>query len=98
MLNLFVRLMETKLFLPFALLLLAAQDSPSIAITFPLPGDALRGEVTITGTTADPNFLSAQLDFSYASNPTGTWFSLQTFSQPVTDSALALWNTVAISD
>ena len=98
MLNLFVRLMKSKLFLPFVLLLIAAQDSPPIAITFPLPGDALRGEVTITGTTADPNFLSAQLDFSYASNPTGTWFALQAFSQPVTDSALAVWNTTSISD
>ena len=98
MLNLFVRLMKTKLFLPFVLLLIAAQDSPPIAITFPLPGDALRGEVTITGTTDIPNFLSAQLDFSYASNPTGTWFGLQTFSQPVTDSALAVWNTASISD
>jgi hypothetical protein len=98
MLNLFVRLMETKLFLPFVLLLLAAQDSPPIAITFPLPGDALRGEVTITGTTDNPNFLSAQLDFSYASDATGTWFSLQTSSQPITDSALAVWNTASISD
>ena len=98
MLNLFVRLMKVKLLLPFVLLMIAAQDSPSIAITFPVSGDVLRGEVTITGTMDDPNFLSAQLDFSYASNPTGTWFALQAFSQPVTDSALAVWNTASISD
>ena len=90
--------MKVKLLLPFVLLMIAAQDSPPIAITFPLSGDALRGEVTITGTTDDPNFLSAQLDYSYASNPTGTWFALQTFSQPITDSALAVWNTASISD
>ena len=98
MLNLFVRLMKVKLFLPFVLLMIAAQDSPPIAITFPLPGEVLRGEVSITGTTDDPNFLSAQLDFSYASNPTDTWFPLQAFSQPVTDSAFAVWNTASISD
>ena len=98
MLNLFVRLMKVKLFLPFVLLMIAAQDSPPVAITFPLPGEVLRGEVTITGTLDDPNFLSAQLDFSYASNPTGTWFALQAFSQPVTDSAFAVWNTASISD
>ena len=98
MLNLFVRLMKVKLFLPFVLLMIAAQDSPPIAITFPLPGEVLRGEVSITGTTDDPNFLSAQLDFSYASNPTDTWFPLQAFSEPVTDSAFAVWNTAAISD
>ena len=98
MLNLFVRLMKVKLFLPFVLLMIAAQDSPPIAITFPLPGEVLRGDVSITGTTDDPNFLSAQLDFSYASNPTDTWFPLQAFSQPVTDSAFAVWNTASISD
>ena len=98
MLNLFVRLMKVKLFLPFVLLMIAAQDSPPIAITFPLPGEVLRGEVSITGTTDDPNFLSAQLDFSYASNPTNTWFPLQAFSQPVTDSAFTVWNTASISD
>jgi len=98
MLNLFVRLMKVKLFLPFVLLMIAAQDSPPIAITFPLPGEVLRGEVSITGTTNDPNFLSAQLDFSYASNPTDTWFPLQAFSQPVTDSAFAVWDTTSISD
>ena len=98
MLNLFVRLMKVKLFLPFVLLMIAAQDSPPVAITFPLPGEVLRGEVTITGTLNDPNFLSAQLDFSYASNPTGTWFALQAFSQPLTDPALAVWDTTSISD
>ena len=98
MLNLFVRLMKVKLFLPFVLLMIAAQDSPPIAITFPLPGEVLRGEVSITGTTDDPNFLSAQLDFSYASNPTNTWFPLQAFSQPVTDSAFTVWNTASIGD
>lgn len=90
--------MKIKLFLPFVLLMIAAQDSPPVAITFPLSADVLRGEVTITGTTDDPNFLSAQLDYAYASNPTGTWFTLQTFSQPITDSALAIWNTTSISD
>jgi hypothetical protein len=45
-----------------------------------------------------PNFLSAQLDFTYASNPAGTWFILQTFSQPAPDSALYTWNTTSITD
>jgi hypothetical protein len=98
MLNLFVRLMKVELLLPFVLFMIAAQDSPPITITFPLPGEVLRGEVSITGTTDAPNFLSAQLDFSYASNPTNTWFALQAFSQPITDSALIVWNTTSISD
>ena len=90
--------MKLRLFFLFVLLLIAAQDEPPIAITSPLAGDVLRGEVTITGTTDIPNFFSAQLDFSYASNPTGTWFAIKTLTQPVTDSTIATWDTTAISD
>lgn len=104
MLNLFVRLMKLRLLLPFVLLLIAAQDTPPVAITSPLSGDVLRGAVTITGRADDPNFQSAQLDFGYASNITpggglaDTWFTLQTFSQPVLDSTLTTWDTLSISD
>lgn len=98
MLNLFVRLMKLRLLIPLILLLTAAQANPPLAITSPLAGDALRGEITITGTTDIENFLSAQLDFAYASNPAGNWFTLQAFSQPVLDGALVAWNTTTISD
>jgi hypothetical protein len=98
MLNLYVRLMKIRFILLFVLLLAAAQDDPPIKITSPLAGDVLRGEVTITGTTDIPNFFSAQLEFSYASNPTDTWFPIQTLSQPIADSTITTWNTTSISD
>lgn len=98
MLDLSVNLMKTHLLSLLVYLLLAAQDSPPLAITSPLPGDAVRGEVTVAGTTDVPGFTSSQLDFSYASNPAGTWFTLQTFTQPVTDAALAVWDTTLITD
>lgn len=69
-----------------------------MGITTPGPNEALRGQVNVIGSTNDPNFVSAQLDFSYASNETGTWFPLQTLSQPVFDSPLYTWDTTAISD
>jgi hypothetical protein len=90
--------MQLRLLIPLVLLLIAAQTNPPIAITSPLAGDVLRGEITVTGTTDIENFLSAQLDFAYASNVAGNWFTLQTFSQPVLSSALAVWNTTSISD
>jgi hypothetical protein len=90
--------MKLRFLLPLVLLLIAAQDEPPITITAPLAGDVLRGEVTIIGTTDIPNFFSAQLDFAYASNPTDTWFAIQTLPQPVTDSTLTTWNTTSISD
>jgi hypothetical protein len=98
MLNLSVRLMKFRLFLPFLLLLIAAQDSPPIAITSPAPEEVLRGQVTITGRVDIVNFTSVQLEFAYASNPTNTWFTIQTFSQPIVDPALAVWDTTSITD
>ncbi|MGE5376513.1 MAG: hypothetical protein ACM3XO_15755 [Bacteroidota bacterium] len=88
---------KTLLLLPFLLFLLAAQESP-VAISSPKPGALLRGQVSISGTTNDPNFLSAQLDFSYDSAPVETWFPLQTLPQPVSDSLLYTWDTTLISD
>jgi len=99
MLNLFVRVMKKILVLiPFLFFLLAAQDSTSVAITSPAPNDVLRGQVNIIGSTDAPDFVSAQLDFSYASDSTGTWFPLQALSQPVFDSPLFTWDTTTITD
>jgi len=98
MLNLYVRLMKLCLLLPLALLTIAAQTAPPVAITSPAAGDILHGQVTINGTANAENFLSAQLDFAYASDTTGTWFAIQTLSQPVQDSALAAWDTTSITD
>lgn len=98
MLNLFVRSMKLRFFLPLVFLLFTAQDAPAVAITSPLTGEILRGAIAITGRVDDPAFQSAQLDFGYASNPADTWFTLQTFSQPVLDSTLATWDTLSITD
>ncbi len=75
-----------------------AQGATSPVITAPTEGQILRGQVSITGTTDIPNFASAELDFAYASDSTGSWFLIQTFSQPVVNSAIATWDTTSISD
>ena len=98
MLNLYVRPMKLRSLIPLILLMIAAQDTPPIALTSPNTGDILRGQVTITGTTDVPGFVSAKLDFAYASNQTGSWFALQTLSQPVQDSALFTWDTTTVTD
>ena len=98
MLNLRVPSMKRYFLFLFVLFLIAAQDAPSLAITSPAPQEVLRGEVTITGRLDLPSFLSAQLDFAYASNPTDTWFTIQVFTQPLVDSTLAEWDTTSITD
>jgi len=90
--------MKLHFLVPLILLMIAAQDSPPITITSPIAGEVLRGQVTITGTTDIPNFLSAQLDFTYASTSAGNWFTLQTLSQPALNAALAVWDTISITD
>lgn len=86
------------LLLPLLFLLLAAQDSPPIAITSPAPGETVRGQVNIIGSTNAPGFVSAQLDFSYAVDSADTWFPIQALSQPVFDSPLHTWDTTTITD
>jgi hypothetical protein len=90
--------MKYRFFWLFAFFLIAAQDTPPVAITSPAADEILRGQVTITGKVDVPSFVSAQLTFAYASNPTDTWFTLQTFSPPLTDSTLATWDTTRVTD
>ena len=75
-----------------------AQEATSPVITAPTPGQILQGQVSITGTTDMVNFASAELDFAYAYNSTGTWFFIQTLAQPVANSTLAVWDTATIGD
>ena len=98
MLNLFVHFMKYRFFLLIAFLLVSAQDAPSIAITNPISGQAINGQAAITGTTNIPGFASSQLDFSYASDPTDTWFAIQSSTQPVENALLATWDTTLITD
>lgn len=75
---------------------LAQTGAPSI--TFPAAGETLRGVVNVTGTSAVDGFFFAEIAFSYASDPSGTWFLIQTSEQPVTEGLLAVWDTTSITD
>lgn len=81
-----------------SLLLLLAQPLPAPAITAPQPGDVLRGAVNVTGSSAVEGFVSAEIAFAYASDPTGTWFLIAASDAPVSDGLLAVWDTTGLSD
>lgn len=76
----------------------AAAQALQVAITQPIPGDALQGMVPINGTSAVEGFRSAEVDFAYQSDSTNTWFIVQQASAPVTGGMLAKWDTTTISD
>jgi hypothetical protein len=80
----------------FLLFFALQQGAP--AISAPIAGQTLSGQVSVVGTADAPNFASAELAFAYAADPTGTWFPLARLSQPVQESALAAWDTTQISD
>jgi hypothetical protein len=69
-----------------------------VAISSPVAGQVVRGQVSIAGTSEAPGFVSSELAFSYAGDPTGTWFVLQTSGLGVTNEVLAVWDTTSISD
>lgn len=92
MLNLPIAMIEV-----FLLLTMLFQN-PGVTLTSPQPGAVLRGQVEIFGQMDVPGFSSAELAFSFASGPADSWFPIQTFPQPATDSLLAVWDTTSVTD
>jgi len=94
MLNLPIAMLK----LPFILSLIFLMQTANISITSPQTGDTLYGQVEITGNMDVSSFSSAELAFSYASNPADSWFTIQTFPQPVQTPSLAIWDTSSLTD
>jgi hypothetical protein len=67
-------------------------------IDSPRPGDVLQGNVIIQGTSDIAGFLSAEISFAYADDPTGTWFLFESSQTTVIDGTLATWDTTTITD
>jgi hypothetical protein len=67
-------------------------------VLLPRQGDVLQGVVIIYGSTYLNGFVSAEIAFSYADDPTGTWFLISMMNQPVFNDRLVLWDTTVITD
>lgn len=87
--------------LKFFLILAFVFQNPPLTISQPQPGATLRGLVEVQGQMDVPGFTSAELAFTFdasASDPAASWFSIQTFPQPVLNPTLAAWDTTALTD
>ena len=84
--------------MPVLLILLAGLQQAGPGLTAPVDGQLLQGQVAVTGSATGGTFSYAELAFAYASDPTDTWFLIQTVSQPVQDGTLAVWDTSALTD
>ena len=95
MLNLSIVMLKASLILSLIFFLQTA----GVSITSPHSGDVLRGQVDIFGNMNVPNFVSAELAFSYAASDSAqSWFTIQTFPQPVQNSTIATWDTTSLTD
>jgi hypothetical protein len=71
---------------------------PDIVIVAPQPGQALQGVVAIMGRTTLSGFLSAEVLFGYANDPSQTWFFIAESTTPVDAGLLAEWDTSTLTD
>jgi hypothetical protein len=81
-----------------ALVLLTGLQQSLPAISAPANGQTLTGTVEITGALDSADFRSAELSFGYASDPTDTWFTIQSFTEPIGPGVLATWDTSLVTD
>lgn len=70
----------------------------AVWITSPQAGQALQGLVPIQGSTTVRGFVVGRLEFSYAENPTATWFWIADLQDLAAEGAVAEWDTSTISD
>jgi len=67
-------------------------------ITNPAGGDAVQGQVTISGASGVPGFFYYELSFAYSGDKTDTWFLIEESFNPIQSGTLATWDTFAITD
>jgi hypothetical protein len=73
-------------------------DLQKIFISKPVEGSVVHGVVNLLGKTAVVGFSRYEVEFSYNTNPTDTWFLITRSEQPVTDGILATWDTGGMTD
>lgn len=74
------------------------QEDTVVSIKWPQAGQALLGNVEISGSTKVDGYLSTEISFGYTNDPTGTWFLIAQSDTPVDNGVLAIWDTTIISD
>ncbi len=75
-----------------------ATAQPQALILFPQTGQAVQGNVTITGSSDVPGFARAEVYFSYSNDPTQTWFLIGAITQTIAAASLVAWDTTTITD
>jgi hypothetical protein len=77
---------------------LQLDQSSGGTINMPVSGQLAQGVVIIRGNASMPGFVSYEVDFAYASDPTQTWFLVQESTLSIQEGILAVWDTSTITD
>ncbi len=77
---------------PFSLL------AQQVIVESPRQGEALQGQVAVTGTTDIEGLQSFTVEFAYQRDQTDTWFPIGRGDEVLRGGTLATWDTTTISD
>ena len=93
-------MLKTSILLLLALLISGPHRplTQQVIIDSPRQGEALQGQVAITGTTDIEGLQSYQVDFAYQRDQTNTWFPVARGDEVLRGETLATWDTTTISD
>lgn len=100
MLNLQVAMIKEILSLVLPIILLSPISGlvPTVEITTPQQGQAVKGIVSITGTISADGFSSGEVSYAYDGDESNSWFLIATLTKPVANDVIASWDTTTISD
>ncbi len=71
---------------------------PSSSLVYPQSGEILRGVIPVTGSTDVVGLTSWELAFTYADDPTATWFWLTAGTEAINAATLFNWDTTLYAD
>ncbi|MBN1937111.1 MAG: hypothetical protein JW934_20805 [Anaerolineae bacterium] len=74
------------------------QSEGTCAITSPVAGNLLSGQVIIRGTAKHPGFTGYQIGYAPDPNPTGEWKFFASGQSSVENGQLGVWNTTQLAD
>jgi len=94
----FVFLLSVLCGLPLFWVKAQEDETSPVTINAPRPGEALQGLFPISGSSSVEGFISTELVFTYADDPTNTWFLIYESDQPVSNSVFVHWDTTRIID
>lgn len=93
-----IRVLFVVIAIVLAGLISGSQSLSTPEIIQPDAGAAILGMVNITGITAYPGFVSAEIDFGYMDDLTDTWFLLGQVLETAEEATLIVWDTTTIPD